>query len=124
MERGSDPNVAIFLRVINGLENIRASDASLNQALAATAPTGKTGWKKYLDAAKDEIEDAIQVLEPKRLHRDEVKHLESQGLGLMKGAMKAKTKAQKDDFTEDAINNVRDARNDMCIAGSDAVLCP
>ena len=91
--------MATFLRVINALENIRAIDALLNQALAATGPTGKTGWKKYLDSAKDEIADAMRVLEAKRLHPTAVKFLKV-SLSKIKSAMKQNTPAQKDSLTD------------------------
>ncbi|MDQ3773159.1 MAG: hypothetical protein M3461_01640 [Pseudomonadota bacterium] len=118
--------MATFLRAINALENIRVIDASLHQALAATAPTGKTGWKKYLGSAKDEIADAIQVLEAKRLHPTAVASLKV-SWSKMKSAMKTNTPAQKDQkdsLTTEAISNEHAARGDICEAGSDAVLCP
>ncbi|MFI5401568.1 MAG: hypothetical protein ACHQ1G_01430, partial [Planctomycetota bacterium] len=82
--KGLDPNgvgirldatqvveVAAFLRVLNALEDMRESQAELEESLEAKAKDAA----EALEEAADEIEDAARVLENGGLHPDAVKHL-------------------------------------------------
>jgi len=81
--------VAAFLRVINALENIRASVDLIQGALGKRfAIFGNAG--EQLRLAAFEIEDAIRVLQGANLHPQAVSHLES--------ARKSVTKAKNSSF--------------------------
>ncbi len=67
--------VAAFLRVINALENIRASQVLLEEA-RGMANLGMDGWRGRLAQARHETEDAIDVLAQTGLHPDAVTRLE------------------------------------------------
>ena len=60
--------VAAFLRVINALENIRATDQILERSL-------DTGGNEMIRIALEEIDDAIMVLAGAHLHTEAVAHL-------------------------------------------------
>ena len=66
--------VAAFLRVINALENIRASDELIKSGSQSTQVI-KSRQKVLLGRAEHEIEDAIQVLIGGGLHPLAVNHL-------------------------------------------------
>ncbi len=67
--------VAAFLRVINGLENIRSSIALDDRALRSIRTTPKANAKNLLIQSREEVKDAIDVLKEVGLHLDAVRHL-------------------------------------------------
>ena len=86
--------VAVFLRVINALENIRASVALLEE------PVGKSRRAETRRLAGEEIDDAIIVLASAGLHPDAIAHLRD--AGLLAGR-------SKPDDAIAALNRARDA---------------
>jgi len=74
LDGGSIVAVAAFLRVINALENIRASLELLDEA-RSMANMGMDRWRLRLDQAHYETEDAIEVLTGGNLHAPAVASL-------------------------------------------------
>jgi mono/diheme cytochrome c family protein len=86
--------VAAFLRVLNTLENIRASLAYLDEA-RGLLDTGSDLWRVRLDQARHDTEDAAQVLRAGRLHAPAVASLE-QALELLDQARERRGRSRRD----------------------------
>jgi hypothetical protein len=67
--------VAAFLRVLNGLENVRASTELLEQA-AGKGLFERSAARRLLSRAAEETQDAVDVLSQVGLQLDAVAHLE------------------------------------------------
>lgn len=101
--------VAAFLRVINALENIRASveliEGALGQRFALFGDTDE-----QLRIAAFEIEDAATVLNEADLHPQAVKHLE----GARRSAAKArKSLFRKQSLAKEALRSLKIARGEL-----------
>lgn len=101
--------VAAFLRVVNGLENIRASLVLNERALAALGANRKADVERPLILARAETTDAIQVLSETALHPDAVTHLE-QARQVLGDALASKNHFKKVDRIERAVNHLRTAQ--------------
>jgi hypothetical protein len=112
-------DVANFMRVINALENIRSSKQFEERAKNGTS----TNAVKILNVALYDIEDAIQVLDEKGLHPDAVADLE-EAVDLTQAAVEADSNRARKSLIDDAIEELDSAKDEMCIPGSDNVLCP
>ncbi len=104
--------VAAMLRVINAVENIRASNALNEEALRALGRTRKAKVDRQLALSRAEVTDGIQVLRQAGLHPDAVRHL-GQARKLLKQALETNNHFKKVDFIRGAVRNLRTARADM-----------
>lgn len=86
--------VAAFLRVINTLENIRASRVFLAQA-QSLLEARSDNWRVRLQQARHETEDALQVLQEGRLHGPAMTSLE-QALAELDGALERRGRSGRD----------------------------
>lgn len=112
-------DVANFMRVINALENIRASK-QFEQRAKNGSPTNAV---KILNVALDDIEDAMRVLDEKGLHPDAVTDL-GEAADRTQAAIEANSNGVRKSLIDDAIEVLDSAKDEMCTAGSDNVLCP
>jgi len=113
--------VAKLLRVLNALENIRSAIQLNNNALSV--PSNFASDIKPLRVAKAEIEDAIDVLDDVSLHPVAVDDLTMAAEAIEVAIVTKKNKDRKD-LIEFATNKAMDARQRICVLGTDNVLCP
>jgi cytochrome c peroxidase len=112
--------VAVFLRVINALDNINSAIDYENKGLSGkNFPQARDPLK----AAVHELEDAINVLDEKGLHPDAVQYL-MEAADFTEQASKTGNGKRRNELIGMAIEAGISAREDMCDPGSDAVLCP
>jgi len=111
--------VATLLRVLNALENIRSAIQLDDTASSANSDSAK----ESLGIALAELEDAIQVLDEKLLHPQAVGQLRV-AMSLTENAIKVKNDDARKNLIKNAIKKTISAREDMCVLGSDPVLCP
>lgn len=105
--------VAAFLRVINVLENIRASIDFLERAATSSIKSDDT----LLDPAFHETEDANQVLTGGGLHPIAASRL-SVALDSIRSAQSAKVQRRRNNYIADAITELNKARNFLSDANS------
>jgi cytochrome c peroxidase len=112
--------IASFLRVLNALENIRSTIQLDNNALTAkNFPSAK----KTLAVALAELDDATQVLDEKELHPDAVANLMN-AAAFIEDAIATDDMQARNNLINEAIDEAKAAREDICEPGSDNVLCP
>jgi mono/diheme cytochrome c family protein len=97
--------VAAFLRVINALDNIRASSGLLERA----ATTRRKDHGTLLDRAFHETEDANQVLRGGGLHPNTAARL-SAASDSIRRAQSASFRSSRNNYIDDAISNLNNAR--------------
>ena len=105
--------VAAFLRVINVLENIRASIDLLDRAAASSVEPDDT----LLDRAFHETEDANQVLTGGGLHPIAASRLVV-ALASIRSAQSAKVRSRRNNYIADAIAELNTARSILSDADS------
>jgi mono/diheme cytochrome c family protein len=101
-------DIAAFLRALNALENIRQSEAYIRTAIGRTPPAGV----EPLRLAREEIQDAIEVLAAVGLHADAVADLNQ----AMRSAAPAQAYSYQSDL-EHALAALQSARGRI-LAGS------
>ena len=99
--------IAAFLRVINAVENIRASTEVLEFAL-----TTSTRKKAFIRSARPDIEDAVEVLDGGNLHPLAQRRLKN-ALRRLERALEQSNLALADEFTVRAIDAMASARRNM-----------
>jgi hypothetical protein len=118
--------IATLLRVLNALENIRSAIQLEDTALSANFGRAK----KSLGVAVAELEDAIQVLRdggdpdlPGGLYPLAVADL-MDAEGSIENAINTPNTQARNELINEAIDEAMSARGNMCVLGSDSVLCP
>jgi cytochrome c peroxidase len=112
--------IAAFLRVLNALENIRASIKLDERALNTREDNNA---RPLLRQSEQEIQDAIKVLSDVRLHPEAVESLREARRSLQR-AVGSSDRRQSRQAIEAAIEQQREAREELCVLGTDPVLCP
>ena len=118
--------IAAFLRVINALENVRNSITLDERAVDALVLAPGANVQRLLRVSRADLLDGIEVLSAVSLHLDAVAFLK-EARTLLKEALAATCtviSCPKADLIKQAIPPQQQARNRMCVRGSDNVLCP
>jgi hypothetical protein len=114
--------VATFLRVINSLDNIRNSNEFLVDA-RSNSRFGINEKIQKLRLSLFDIDDAIDVLSETGLHPSSVTNLNN-ATGKIEQAINTHSTTARNALIDDAIEFLDSAKDEMCTAGSDPVLCP
>ena len=119
--------IAALLRVLNALENIRNSLHIIEVGVLGSFDLVPKALPEDVDhllkVAQAEVEDAIQVLEGAQLHSDAVVTLK-EALQLLADALNTPSYPTKEDLVEQVMTLELQARSQLCVPGSDIILCP
>jgi hypothetical protein len=101
--------IAVFLRVINALENIRESKGFLNSFLNKSF-LGNEEFDKLVRRAGDEANDAMEVLTSAGLHPAAVAHLKKAVLSIKKETKKS---SRRNQHLKEALSELALARGEL-----------
>ncbi len=108
--------VAAMLRVINAVENIRASVVLDERALRVLAGHADANVKRLLVQSRAEVTDGMQVLSQAGLHPEAVRHLE-RARTLLGKALSTAQNHELVDLIRRAVHHQKAARADLVRAG-------
>ncbi|HEY7492526.1 MAG TPA: hypothetical protein VIH59_15630 [Candidatus Tectomicrobia bacterium] len=112
--------IAAFLRVLNALENIRASMQLDERVLNAREVDNA---RPLLRQSRQDLQDAIKVLSDVRLHPEAVGLLQ-EARRFVQQASDSSDRRKIRQAIQAALDQQREARAELCVLGTDPVLCP